>query len=136
MRIRIPIHPAFLKEKENVIEISEEKLKNYMPEVSKKKLEKAVEIIKMISKNPYIFIDEMRAKLYVTDRTVARYISNLKENKIIERVEPDNGGSWKILIIDIMLLLVKKWKACLLSVVTYWLQKLKKHRGNQQFQKN
>ena len=78
----------------------------------------------------------MRAKLYVTDRTVARYISNLKENKIIERVEPDNGGSWKILIIDIMLLFVKKWKACLLSVVTYWLQKLKKHRGNQQFQKN
>ncbi len=78
MRIRIPIHPAFLKEKENVIEnvieISEEKLKNYMPKVSKKKLEKAVEIIKMISKNPYISIDEMRAKLHVTDRTVARYI--------------------------------------------------------------
>lgn len=65
MRIRIPIHPAFLKEKENVIEISEEKLKNYMPEVSKKKLEKAVEIIKMISKNSYIFIDEMRVELWV-----------------------------------------------------------------------
>ena len=42
MRIRLPIHPAFLKEKENVIEnvmeISEEKLKNYMPEVSKRKI--------------------------------------------------------------------------------------------------
>ena len=102
MRIRIPIHPLFLEEKENVIEnvieISEEKLKTYMSEVSKKKLEKIVKIIKMISENSYISIDEMKTELHVTDRTVARYISYLKENKIIERIGPDNGGTWKILI--------------------------------------
>lgn len=51
MRIRILIHLAFLEEKENVIEISEEKLKIYMSEVSKKKL--GGRIIKMISENPY-----------------------------------------------------------------------------------
>ena len=32
----------------------------------------------------------------VTDRTIARYISELKENGIIERKGPDNGGKWKI----------------------------------------
>ena len=37
---------------ENVIEISEEKIKKLMPEYSKKKLAKACEILKMISENP------------------------------------------------------------------------------------
>lgn len=60
MGIRIPIHLAFLEEKENVIEISEEKLKTYMSEVSKKKLGRIVKIIKMISENPYISINEMK----------------------------------------------------------------------------
>ena len=62
MGIRIPIHLAFLEEKENVIEISEEKLKTYMSEVSKKKLGvgRILKIIKMISENPYISIDEMK----------------------------------------------------------------------------
>lgn len=69
-----------------------------MSEVSTKKLEKIVKILKMISENPYISIYEMKTELHVTDRTVARYISDLKENKIIERVGPDNGGIWKILI--------------------------------------
>ena len=44
---------------ENVIEISEEKVKKLMPEYSKKKLAKACEILKMISENPNISIDEL-----------------------------------------------------------------------------
>lgn len=52
----------------------------------------------MISDNPKISIDEMRITLDVTDRTIARYISNLKEYKFIERIGPDNGGYWKILL--------------------------------------
>ena len=94
---RFFIHSAFLKN-ENVIEISEKRIKEFMPKASKKKIEKAVEIIKMISENPQISIDEMRVSLNVTDRTVARYISELKENKVIERIGPDNGGVWKIRI--------------------------------------
>lgn len=34
--------------------------------------------------------------LDVTDRTIARYISELKDKGIIERKGPDNGGKWKI----------------------------------------
>ena len=82
---------------ENVIEISEEKMKQLMPEYSKKKLTKACEILKMISENPNISIDELRIALDVTDRTIARYISELKDKGIIERKGPDNGGEWKII---------------------------------------
>lgn len=82
---------------ENVIEISAEKIKQLMPEYSKKKLSKACEILKMISKNPNISIDELRIALDVTDRTIARYISELKDKGIIERKGPDNGGEWKII---------------------------------------
>lgn len=81
---------------ENVIEISKEKIKKLMPEYSKKKLAKACEILKMISENPNISIDELRIALDVTDRTIARYISELKDKDIIERKGPDNGGEWKI----------------------------------------
>ena len=81
---------------ENVIEISEEKIKKLMPEYSKKKLAKACEILKMISETPNISIDELRIALDVTDRTIARYISELKDKDIIERKGPDNGGEWKI----------------------------------------
>lgn len=67
-----------------------------MPEYSKKKLTKACEILKMISEKPNISIDELRIALDVTDRTIARYISELKDKGIIERKGPDNGGKWKI----------------------------------------
>ena len=50
----------------------------------------------MISENPNISIDELRIALDVTDRTIARYISELKDKDIIERKGPDNGGKWKI----------------------------------------
>ena len=83
---------------ENVIEISEKRIRELLPEYSKKKVARAFEIVKMISDNPKISIDEMRIALDVTDRTIARYISNLKEYKFIERIGPDNGGYWKILL--------------------------------------
>ena len=50
----------------------------------------------MISENPNISIDELRIALDVTDRTVARYISELKDKGIIERKGPDNGGKWEV----------------------------------------
>ncbi len=83
---------------ENVIEISETKIKKRMPDYSKKKAAKAYEIVKMISDNPQISIDDMRKAMDVTDRTIARYISDLKEHGIIDRVGPDNGGYWKIIL--------------------------------------
>lgn len=106
MRIRIPIHPAFLEGNKNVVEnvienvmdISEKRIRECIPSYSRKKAARAVEIVKMISDNPKVSIDEMRTELDVTDRTIARYISELKEHEIIVRIGPDNGGLWKILL--------------------------------------
>lgn len=81
---------------ENVIEISEEKIKELLPRYSKKKIEKACVILKMIAENPNVSIEELRIALNVTDRTVARYLAELKNKDIIERKGPDNGGEWKI----------------------------------------
>ena len=83
---------------ENVIDITEKRIRECIPSYSKKKAVRAFEIVKMISDNPKVSIDEMRIKLDVTDRTIARYISELKEHKIIDRIGPDNGGLWKILL--------------------------------------
>ena len=69
-----------------------------LPNYSKKKVEKAIEIVRMISENPSVSIDEMRITLDVTDRTIARYISELKKVQIIERIGPDNGGVWRTLL--------------------------------------
>ena len=81
---------------ENVIDISEEQIKRRLPEYSRKKVAKAYEIVRMISENPKISIDELRIALDVTDRTIARYISELKNKGIIQREGPDNGGVWKV----------------------------------------
>lgn len=65
---------------------------NYATQVNENVIENVIEI----SKNPNISIDELRIALDVTDRTIARYISELKDKGIIERKGPDNGGEWKI----------------------------------------
>lgn len=74
---------------ENVIETSEKRIRELIPEYSKKKATKAPEIVKMISENPQIAIDEMRIVLDVTNRTIARYISELKNYRVIERIGAD-----------------------------------------------
>lgn len=40
--------------------------------------------------------DEAAILELVKNRTIARYISELKDKGIIERKGPDNGGKWKI----------------------------------------
>ena len=69
MRVRIPIHLAFLEENKNVIDITEKRIRECIPNYSKKKAVRAFEIVKMISDNPKVSIDEMRIELDVTDRT-------------------------------------------------------------------
>ena len=65
--------------------------------MERKSDENVIENVVEISEKPSISIDELRIALDVTDRTIARYISELKNKGIIERKGPDNGGKWKIL---------------------------------------
>ena len=102
---RIFVHERFYEAEvdernviENVIDISEVWLTKRMPSYSKKKIAKAYEIVKLISENPKMSMNEMRKQLDVTERTIARYISDLKECGVVERIGADSGGSWKVLL--------------------------------------
>lgn len=83
---------------EDVAKIQEKKIRELLPGYSRKKVNRALDIVKMISDNPWISIDEMRISLDVTDRTIARYLAEMKAHKVIERVGPDKGGMWKTLL--------------------------------------
>ena len=71
-------------------------MKELLPDYLKKKLAKAIAILKIIRENPQVSIDELRIALDVTDRTIATYISELKKYEMIDRIGPDNGGYWKV----------------------------------------
>jgi len=70
---------------ENVIEISEKRIRTLIPEYSSKKITKAVKLLNLIAENPRITISEIKSELGVTERTVARYLLELKNKKIIKR---------------------------------------------------
>jgi len=70
---------------ENIIGISEERIRTLIPEYSSKKIAKAVKLLNLIAENPRITISEIKSELGVTERTVARYLLELKNKKIIKR---------------------------------------------------
>ncbi|MCD6179130.1 MAG: winged helix-turn-helix transcriptional regulator [Bacteroidales bacterium] len=54
-------------------------------------------ILKEIENNNKITTNELAKRLNLTRRTIARYISNLKEQDVLKRIGPDKGGYWKII---------------------------------------
>ena len=55
-----------------------------------------LKIIELIKENPKITINELSKKLNITSDGVKYNLKKLVDNKIIERIGPDNGGYWKI----------------------------------------
>jgi len=53
-------------------------------------------ILKNISKNKNITIPELSAIVKISERKIKENISKLKDNGLLERVGPNNGGYWKI----------------------------------------
>ena len=58
--------------------------------------ERQKEIIRIIHEKNSITVKEIAEKLSVTEKTVKRDITNLKEKHIIERIGGKNGGHWEI----------------------------------------
>lgn len=54
-------------------------------------------ILYLIKQNPYITQIQMCKELSVGRTTITNHIRKLKDNNIIERIGPDNGGYWKII---------------------------------------
>lgn len=53
-------------------------------------------IILLIKQNPYITQAKMSKELSLGRTTITNHIRKLKDNNLIERIGPDNGGYWKI----------------------------------------
>jgi ATP-dependent DNA helicase RecG len=57
----------------------------------------ALNIIKLIQKNPHIKISEMAINLKITERAIKKALASLKERNLIAREGPNQGGFWKLL---------------------------------------
>ena len=55
-----------------------------------------LKIIELIKENPKITRNELANKLNITSDGVKYNLKKLVDNKIIERIGPDNGGYWEI----------------------------------------
>lgn len=82
---------------ENGIDDIVENAKCKLEEVSNKKWKNIEKIIIEIHKNNKISISELKEITGLSERTVARYLKELKEKKVIDRDGPDHGGTWIIL---------------------------------------
>ena len=83
---------------ENQHNIYRTKIKELWPECSMKKVDNVLTILQLMLDNPQISADEMKIKMGLTTRTVERYLSDMKRRNIIDRLGPDKGGSWKVLL--------------------------------------
>lgn len=62
-----------------------------------KKLRNIEQILRAIYQNRKISIAELKDTTGLSERTVTRYLKELKEEGVIVREGPDHGGMWKIL---------------------------------------
>ncbi len=64
---------------------------------TQKKLNKnQIKILNLITNNPNITRNELSKKLNITSDGIKYNLKKLKDNNIIERIGPDNGGYWKV----------------------------------------
>jgi ATP-dependent DNA helicase RecG len=55
-------------------------------------------MVDMMRKNPVITADELSEKLRINLRNTKKNIAKLKESSAIQRIGPDKGGHWKVLV--------------------------------------
>ena len=58
-------------------------------------------IINIIRDNPTVTQLELSNMLKKSPKAIEKHIKNLREDGIIRRVGPDNGGYWEVLVSDI-----------------------------------
>lgn len=55
------------------------------------------ELYIVLKQNPFATVKELQEKLGIAERTVKKYIAQLKEYKLIERIGNNKKGYWKVL---------------------------------------
>lgn len=55
-------------------------------------------IIALIKDNPYISVSTLAEECEISIKTVRNIIDELRTRGVIERIGPDKGGYWKVLV--------------------------------------
>ena len=80
-----------------MLKVIEETITSTTQKTTQKKLnDNQNKILSLIKKNPYITRNELADKLGITSDGAKYNLNKLKQLKIIERIDPDKGGYWKI----------------------------------------
>ena len=84
------------KYKENPFEYdTDNKQKN--DKINDKINDKETQILKALNENPKLTIPELNKITKISTATISRYLKQLQDKKIIERVGSNKSGYWKIL---------------------------------------
>ncbi|MDD6140059.1 MAG: winged helix-turn-helix transcriptional regulator, partial [Bacteroidales bacterium] len=68
-------------------------------EKGKKRARKGQEkLLALIKTNPYISISSIANECGMSVKSIRNLIDDLREDRLLERVGPDKGGYWKVLI--------------------------------------
>ncbi len=72
-----------------------------MQQILKKKVMKKMigseKILRLMSHNKYISINELAEITGISTRAVEKHIANLKEKGTLKRIGPDKGGHWEVI---------------------------------------
>ena len=60
-------------------------------------LKRPERILSLIRRNPYVTKNEMASTLNLSVPAISKQLAKLKDNGLIRREDPDNGGYWVIL---------------------------------------
>ena len=60
-------------------------------------LKRPERILSLIRRNPYVTKNEMASTLNLSVPAISKQLAKLKDNGLIRREGPDNGGYWVIL---------------------------------------
>ena len=85
---------SIFKMSDNFLEISFPFKSDYYNESSQKSSQK---IIELINENKSITTEDMANHIGISRRAIAKQITKLKKEGIIERIGPDKGGYWNLL---------------------------------------
>lgn len=84
--------------RENDVNVVSEGASEKIPKMSEKTSEKTSEkIIGFIKANSQITIQELAARINISERSIERNLQKLQHENKLERVGPDKGGHWRII---------------------------------------
>ena len=85
-----------LLDENNILDNREMQIKDVSTKEEKSSQKSSQKILELIAQNPKITTTEMAETLGISRRSIAKQITNLKNNNQLRRIGPDKGGHWEV----------------------------------------